>query len=236
MDMEAFFRLHDGLPREGPGCEADVLWAALQAGVSDTARILDAGSGPGGDVAALLQVAAQGRVLAVDSHTGFIEDLNRRFAGDDRVARQVGDMLAPDGPFDLIWCAGAIYFHGVTVALQGWRAALAPGGAVVFSQGCLFQPGPPDEVTALFGDVPLGDADHIAGEIEAAGYDLIASRKVSDAAWEAYYQPQEARIATLRPGADPALAQILDEAENEIAVWRTNRARFGYLLCVVKPR
>ncbi len=236
MDMTAFFRLHDGLPREGPGSAADVLWATSRAATLADASILDAGCGPGGDVAALLQAAPDGHVLALDSHPGFVADLNNRFANDPRVTARCGDMMEAEGPFDLIWCAGAIYFVGVTQALQGWRSALSKGGAIAFSQACLFKPDPPAEVDALFEGLPVGDADQIRAEIDAAGFELIDSRPVSDDGWEAYYQPQEARIAKLRPTADLALTKVLDAAEVEMSVWRAHRDHFGYLLCVVKPK
>ena len=42
------------------------------------------------------------------------------------------------GPFDLIWCAGAVYFEGITECLQAWAPALKPGGAVAFSEVCWF--------------------------------------------------------------------------------------------------
>ena len=236
MDTKNFVRLHQGLPREGPGCAEDVIWAVEQAGLTRAVRVLDAGSGPGGDVPALRTAMPGARILAVDSHAPFIDDLNARFADDAMVEGRAGDMMAVSELFDLIWCAGAIYFVGVTEALAGWRDAIAPGGAVAFSQACLFRPDPPPEVDALFEGYPVTDELGIAAQIEAAGYDLLATRPVSDAAWEAYYRPQEARIAELRPSADAVLAATLDEAEREIAIWRAHRNDFGYLLCVVRPR
>lgn len=236
MDMTAFFRLHNGLDREGPGAPEEVTWAVEQAGASGATRVLDAGAGPGGDVPALRAAMPRADILAVDTHAPFIDDLNARFAGDPKVTGQEGDMMTADGRFDFIWCAGAIYFVGVTEALRGWRAALAPGGAVAFSQACLFRPDPPAAVDTLFEGYPVAHAAGIQAQVEAAGYELLATRPVSDAAWEAYYQPMEARIAALRPGADAALAAVLGEAETEIATWRTHRRAFGYLLCVSRPR
>ena len=106
--MEGFFRIHDGLPREGPGSAEDVAWAIEQAGLRDIAHILDAGCGPGGDVPFLRAVAPGAQILAIDSHAPFIADLNARFANDPGVTGQDGDMMAAPGPFDLIWCAGAL--------------------------------------------------------------------------------------------------------------------------------
>ena len=68
---EAFFTVHADLPREGPGSRADLDWAVRVAGVSDTARILDAGCGPGADIEGLLAHAPRGHVMAVDTHAPF---------------------------------------------------------------------------------------------------------------------------------------------------------------------
>lgn len=235
MDMEAFFVLHSDLPREGPGTEADVAWACDLAGVARDAAILDAGAGPGGDVNALLAAAPEGSVLTVDSHAGFAKTARARFAGDARVKTLAGDMMAQPGPFDLIWCAGAIYFIGVTEALSGWRSCLAPGAAVAFSAPCRFQDAPPEAVVDLFEGYPVPNADGLAAQVAAAGFTLLGTRVVSDAGWEAYYQPLETRIADLRPDADAALVAVLDEAATEIATWRAYREAFGYLICVVQP-
>jgi SAM-dependent methyltransferase len=236
MDPAAFFELHQGLPREGPGCAEEVVWGIAQAGISGACRVLDAGSGPGGDIAALRAALPEAEIVAIDSHVPFIENLNQRFADDPGVLGVVGDMMDAKGPFDLIWCAGAIYFVGVTEALRRWQGILAPGGRVCFSQACLFCPDPPEAVATLFEGYPITDATGIAAQVSAAGFEFAASKPVSDAAWEAYYAPQQQRIAALRPTASPTLNKVLDEAETEMSIWRKHRREFGYLLVVARMR
>lgn len=238
---EAFFTLYEGLPRQGPGEPEDVAWAAEVAGVARDARICDAGSGAGGDVAALLAAAPEGHVTAIDSHAPFIEALSARFAGDRRVTGVVGSMGRLPGTYDFIWSAGAVYFLGVTEALTAWADALAPGGAVAFSEPCLFAADPSSEAVALWEGYPgLSDAAGIGDRVRAAGFETLASRRLSDAAWEAYFRPMEARIGELsareaaRPGGD--LAEVLAAARTEIATWRRVRRETGYLLSVVRPR
>lgn len=63
----------------------------------------------------------------------------------------------------------------------------------------------------------------------------MATRVLSEEAWENYYTPLEARIEKLRPGTDHALAQVLDATEAEIACWRAHGDEFGYLLTVARP-
>lgn len=235
-EMEAFFRLHDGLEREGPGSAEDVAWAAALAGVHRNARMLDAGCGAGADVPALLAAAPEGHVVAVDAHEPFVERVRAAHAGDPRVVARAGDMLEPEGPFDLIWSAGAVYFRGIATALAGWREALAPGGAVAFSEPCFFVDTPSEGARAFWdGHETLFEAE-LACAVEDAGYRTLGARRLSDEAWEAYYGPLDARVALLRPGADAALSAALDQSETEAAGWRAHRRETGYLLTVAVPR
>lgn len=236
-DKESFFKIHADLPREGPGETADVAWAAEAAGLAQGARICDAGSGPGGDIGALLRAADGAHVTAIDAHAPFIDAARERWGADKRVDLVAGDYTEISGPFDLIWSAGAVYFHGIADLLPQWRPALAGGGAIAFSEPCLFSDGPPsDVVKAMWDDYRrLTNAAGIAAQVRLAGFEVVATRKLSDVAWESYYRPMEARIAELRATADTRMHKALDEAEAEIAAWRANRADTGYLLSVVKP-
>ena len=234
---DAFFQLHADLPREGPGEAADVAWAAKLAGLNPEARVLDAASGPGGDIGALLHAAPQGHVTAVDLHRPFMDAARTRWGKDGRVTLITGHMLAPEGPFDLIWCAGAVYFLGIGTALSGWRSRLAPGGSIAFSEPCYFTEAPSDGARTLWeGEgVTVATEAGVADQIKAAGYGILGQRRLSDLAWENYYRPLEVRIAQLRPGADDRLAKVLDENEAEIATWRAHKQETGYLLSVVRP-
>lgn len=234
---EAFFILHSEVPREGPGDAASLHWAMDLAGIKPDARILDAGCGPGADVADLLAVAPQGHVTAVDAHAPFTDRVAQAWAGDARVTVLAGDMAAQSGPFDIIWCAGAMYFLGITNGLKSFRDALSYGGAIVFSELVTLVDAPSPEVAALKSDyADFAGIDVMKDRIEAAGYDLLGLQVLSDTAWEDYFQPLESRIATLRPGADAALNAVLDEQAAEIALWRAHRDEFGYALAVVRPR
>lgn len=235
MDWDAFFKLHDDLPREGPGTDADVAWACQLGNVPPHARIMDAGSGPGGDIPALLNAAPEGRVLAVDMHPGFVGTVSARFADDKRVTAKSDSMMREKGPFDLIWSAGAVYFVGVAEALNTWRKALAPEGVIAFSEPCLFRPAPDAAVKTLFEGLLPDDEAGISAKVTAADFEILGTRRISDDGWEAYYQPMEAKIDSLRGTADDALNTVLDEAEAEIATWRKHHDDFGYLLIVARP-
>jgi len=232
----AFFTLHADLPREGPGEAADVAWAAGLAQLGPKARMADVACGPGGDIAALLAAAPEGHVTALDKTPHFINEARQTWSGEDRVTLLCADMSRIANTYDFIWCAGAVYFLGVEAALRAWRKSLKPGGVIAFSEACWFTDAPSARAQALWADYPaMTDAAGIAAHVAAAGYDVIGTRRLSDAAWEAYYTPLDARIAALRPGADADLSAVLDEAEEEAACWRAHRDEFGYLLSVVRP-
>ena len=235
-DSASFFTIHADLPREGPGETADVAWAAEVAHLKPGARICDAASGPGGDIGALLRAAPDAHVTAIDAHAPFIEAAHARWGADKRVALQVGDFKAITGPYDFIWSAGAVYFSGIEYMLPLWREALAGGGAIAFSEPCLFTAPPSDGAIAMWdGYNRLTNTQGIAAQITRAGFQTIGTRMLSDVAWESYYRPMEDRITKLRPGADDRMQVALDKAEVEIARWRKHRAETGYLLSVVKP-
>ena len=235
--MTAFFTLHRDLPREGPGEPADVAWAAELGGLGAKADIADVGCGPGADIAALLAAAPEGHVTALDTTRHFVDAARTRWADDPRVTVLCADMAAIHNSYDMIWCAGAVYFLGIRHALKTWRKILKPNGFIAFSEPCWFVDIPSDRARALWESegYSLRDAAGIRTEIEAAGYEVLGSRKLSDAAWEAYYGPLDARAAELRPAADAALTAVLDESDEESACWRAHRDEFGYLLSVVRP-
>lgn len=236
MDWDAFFTVHKDLPREGPGAPEDVAWACALAEVPEDAAICDAGSGPGGDVAALLSVAPRGHVVAVDLHFG--EAADARLANEPRARGVSADFTAlealPEAPFDLIWCAGALYFLGLEEGPSRLGRALKPAGVLAFSEPCRFVEAPSPEAGAIFGGYPLRDAEQIVAMVETQGFTVLGHRRVPDAGWEAYFQPLEARIAALRPGADAPLAAMLDQCAQEAAAWRAHRAEVGYLLVVAR--
>jgi hypothetical protein len=81
----------------------------------------------------------------------------------------------------------------------------------------------------------MTDQAGITEQSAAAGYRVLGQRRLSDAAWEAYFTPLEARIALLWQDADATLGTVLDAAAEEIACWRAHRDEYGYLLSVVAP-
>ncbi|SFC37105.1 class I SAM-dependent methyltransferase [Tropicimonas isoalkanivorans] len=238
MDWEAFSTLHDGLDREGPGCADDVRWAVGMAGTHGEARVLDAGCGPGADTETLAHELPEAWIDAVDLHAPFAAATAARCSRfGPRVKAWQGDMAKVAGPYDLIWCAGAMYFLGVTEGLGAFRGMLTRAGRVAFSEPVLLSDKEPPEVHAFWSDYPqITDRAGVEDRIAAAGYRTLGTRLVIGAPWEAYYAPLERRIADLRSaGPSSALDAALKREEAEIAAWRAAPDRIAYLLSVVEP-
>ena len=233
--MSPFFMLHQGLDREGPGEPADVAWVADVVGLPADARICDVACGPGADIEALLQAAPEGKITAIDAQKHFIEELHMRIGPHPQVLAYTGHMAKLKGPFDLIWCAGATYFLGIQKALTSWRPALAKGGHVAFSEPCMFVESPSQAALEYWEGYDARNAAGIDAQVQKAGFETIATRRISDAAWQAYHAPMAARIEMLRDGADEELNQVLDEGAAEIAEYAQVREETGYLLSVVRP-
>jgi cyclopropane fatty-acyl-phospholipid synthase-like methyltransferase len=98
---EAFFRLFEGLPRQGPGSDACTRAALRRLPELPAApRVLDLGCGSGRS-ALVLADALRTKVIAVDNHQPFLEQLraSARARGlDELIEARCADMAAPEVP------------------------------------------------------------------------------------------------------------------------------------------
>lgn len=238
MDWNAFFTVHRDLPREGPGLSEDIDWVGAIVAVPRDGRICDAGCGPGGDIMALRALAPDGRVDGFETVAHFVEAARRRTAHDPAVQVFAGGMEHLEGPYDLIWSAGAVYFLGVAQALTAWRGALTETGVVAFSHPCLFTQTPSEAALSFWESEPGGISDEMTtrAEIAAAGWRTLGTRQLSDDAWAAYYDPMLARCDKLEAaGVSQAVADAIAGARKEASHWRAVSGETGYLLYVVRP-
>ncbi|GAA2064602.1 hypothetical protein GCM10009757_50490 [Streptomyces cheonanensis] len=239
---EAFFALHHGLPRQGPGSDATTRRLLALAGpLPERPRTLDVGCGPG-RAALLLAAEAGARVTAVDLHRPFLDELRERAAArglSDRIRIERHSMTAlpyPDGAFDLIWAEGSAYLMGFDAALRSWRRLLAPGGVLVVTE-CEWATDSPAPRAAAFwaqaGALRSGERNTAAAE--AAGYRVLGVHELPDSDWfEEYYDPL-ARHADAADPARPGMAQAIAGAREEIAVRRAHGADYRYRGYVLTP-
>ncbi|MGR3378509.1 class I SAM-dependent methyltransferase [Salipiger abyssi] len=238
MDLPAeFLTLYSRLDRQGPGLSGDVIWALERLGLSGPLAVCDAGCGTGADCETLARALPRARIEGVEAMPAFVAAAQPRLADLPNATVRVGDMGALEGRYDLIWSAGAIYFLGVTEGLRAWRDALAPGGAVAFSQGVLLGEDEPQAVRDFWAPEPeITTCEGVLEQVTDAGFEVIDSKLLIGAPWAAYYDSLSVQIAVLRPGASAAMAEVLDGADREIALWRQAPERIAYLLVLARPR
>ena len=232
----AFLTLHREMSRQGPGTPEDVRWALSQIQLPEAPRVLDAACGPGADLVTLAQALPLAVIEGMDQLDHLVQEARTATAQFSNVTVNVGDMAAITGPYDLIWCAGALYFLGVTEGLSLWRRALFPGAMIAFSEPVLDRAAS-QTARDFWSEYPdVTDLDGITARVEAAGFEVTASRRIEGLAWAGYYAELAMRINGLRAGADSELTEVLDAASREIALWRAAPGEVAYTLILARPR
>jgi len=238
---EAFLRVWGALPQAAPGSDASTVEALRRIAdrLTDAPRVLDIGCGPGRQTFALARALPRARIVAVDVHEPFLERIAaraRELGLSDRVATRAQSMDAlsdAPGSVDLLWCEGAAYAIGVERALEAWRALLAPGGVLAYTDLVWTSDARPDEaVRFLASEYPeMVDVPRSLARAERAGYAAIDHFVLPESDfWTGFYAPLEARCAELRPeaGHDADLAAVIAQAEREIGVYRRHSGAYGY--------
>ncbi|WP_333909878.1 SAM-dependent methyltransferase [Streptomyces sp. ACA25] len=239
---EAFFALHHGLPRQGPGSDATTRRLLAAAGpLPEHPRVLDAGCGHGRSTL-LLAEEAGARVTAVDLHQPFLDSLAAEAA-----RRGLGDRVTvlgcsmdrlpfPAHSFDVIWAEGSVYTVGFDVALHAWHRLLAPGGVLVVTEIEWTVPDPAAPVRAYWeAAYPLRTHAGNTDTAQAAGYQVRAHWPLPESDWwDEYYTPLVQRVARAdqrQPGMPEALAAL----RAEIAMRREHGSDYNYAAYLLRP-
>jgi SAM-dependent methyltransferase len=245
MNWEAFFTLHQDIPREGPGSDAATRKTiSLLPALPERPVVLDLGCGPGKQT--LVLAAELGvPITAIDIHQPFLDRLDRAAEASglaDLITIRQADMGALDYPpesVDLIWAEGSIFIIGFQTGLTNWRRFLKPGGLAVASELAWLTDNPPAEAFDFLAAAypPMTD---VAGNIAlavAAGYSVWDHFNLpSEDWWTEYLTPLGVRAETLRARAalDPDLAQVLNEHDREADICRRFGDSFGYVFFLMR--
>lgn len=238
---DAFFALHHGLPRQGPGSDDTTRRLLSLAGtLPERPRVLDLGCGPG-RAALLLAAEAGAEVTAVDLHEPFLDELRasaraRGLAGSiTAVKADMAELPYPDGSFDLVWAESSAYSIGFDNALRAWRRLLAPGGTLVVTE-CEWTAAEPSAAARAFWErhYTLRTGEENARAATAAGYCVLGTHQQPESDWDEYYGPLAARADAADPGS-PGMAEALAATREEIAMRREHGTEFGYTGYVLRP-
>jgi serine/threonine-protein kinase HipA len=246
MPSDAFWLLHTGLSREGPGSDASTREAIRRLPLPPEPVILDLGCGPGAQTLVLAQSLGV-PICAIDTHQPFLDRLAQ-------AARQAGmgslietrnlSMTALDYPPEsvgLIWCEAAIYLLGVSLALEQWWPCLRPGGVVAFSDATWLADERPKEA-AGFWNVVYPAMTTISGSLSRileAGFEPVDAFVLpQEDWWNDYYNPLLERMTVLRSTApaDALLRDVLDDHEREIELFRRYGGSYGYAFYLARKR
>ncbi|MBM7167808.1 GNAT family N-acetyltransferase [Streptomyces sp. G44] len=238
---DAFFALHHGLPRQGPGSDDTTRRLLSLAGTPpERPRVLDLGCGPG-RAALLLAAEAGAEVTAVDLHEPFLDELRasakaRGLAGAITVLKaDMAELPCRDGSFDLVWAESSAYGIGFDNALRTWRRLLAPGGTLVVTE-CEWTAAEPSAAARAFWarHYALRTGEENVRAATAAGYSVLGALRQPESDWEEYYGPLAARADAADP-ATPGMAEALAATREEIAMRREHGAEYGYTGYVLRP-
>ena len=242
-DEDAFFRLFEGLPRQGPGSDACTREALSRLPpLSARPRVLDLGCGAGRQTLVLAE-ALRTKVVAVDLHRPFLDQLEAA-AREQGLAHLIetrsadmGALELPPGSIDLLWSEGAIYLLGFEDGLRLWRPWLAPGGLAAVTECTWLGETRSEEVRAFWREAypAMGSiADNLA-RAERAGFEVCGWFALPPSAWwDDYYTPLLQRIEDLAPDADPAQAAIIAETERELDFYRRYHDVYGYVFYLMR--
>lgn len=242
---QVFFELHSDLPREGPGDNESTTKAfSLLPPLPSQPRILDVGCGPGMQTVQLAKLT-DGHITAVDLYPQYLDQL-RHLADAEGVSDRITAIKAdmddlPFGPesFDLIWAEGSAYILEFGNALRKWRPLLKQPGYLVASEVSWTRPQPPQAVVDFWQDEypNLQSIEANLSLIKTYGYLPLAHYLLpTDAWWDNYYTPLEARLHSLRQKYaenDDAL-KVLDSHQLEIDLFRRYSDYYGYAFYIME--
>ncbi|CAF4035879.1 unnamed protein product [Rotaria sp. Silwood2] len=205
---QIFFKIHNGLPRQGPGSTQSTLRALHSINPSHRhLDILDVGCGSGVTTFDLARLGH--RLIAIDNHELFIETVLTRAKQEylsERITAVVGDMfrlpefVAPN-TFDVIWSEGSIYIIGFERGLTEWKKFLKKDGYLVCSELSWLTKNPPFEAHNFWSKhyPNMRSREENIRIIKECGYELIDSFVLAeDDWWNEYYGPMEQRIHELK--------------------------------------
>ncbi len=233
--MADFYRIFDVLERRGPGSKADTL-SALGKVPIDAKTILEIGCGLG-IATRLLAEQSSAQITAIDNDQEAINELQTKFDDyADKVTFECAsmtDLPFTEQSFDLIWSEGSAYIMGVNNAFKQWRNLLKDGGVLVVSD-LVWATDRPSEASQLFWSSEYPDMTTVSERIaqaKSAGYQVVDTFPISDAAWDEYYRPLAQQVSAVK--AEMPNSQAVKDIERELENYAQRNQQFDYQMFIL---
>lgn len=236
--MADFFQIFETLERWGPGSDAEAKKALSKIPFSPE-KILEIGCGKG-LTTRFLAKNTSAKVTAIDNEQAALDILSEQLDVNNLSSQitvanaDMANLPFKKGNYDVIWAEGCAYIMGVENALKEWKKHLKNNGVLVISDLIWTVDTPAKEVFA-FWNKSYPDMTTKEKRIELAvsqGYQVLDSFSIHDNAWQAFYNPLQAQIKTLK-ATMPNSQAILDN-ETEIAIYNQYKAAFTYQFFILQ--
>ena len=246
MEMKAFFKLHEGLPREGPGSDPSTREAIRRLPpLPASPRIIDLGCGPGLQTL-LLARELKSSIIAVDIHQPYLDQLQTSAAEAGLEACIETRNISMDAldcaaeSIDLAWSEGALYTAGVSKMLRYLHPLLRPNGVLAFTEISWLVSGPPNEAARFWKAYDgMGNIEQNIRKITSAGYSVFDHFTLPrEDWWDEYYNPMLERMEALRLDCESgsAVAAVIEATEGEIDLYRQWGHTYGYVFYLCRKR
>lgn len=243
--IEVFFDIHNGLPREGPGsCQSTQIAFSLARKLPKSPKILDIGCGPGAQTICLAQIT-DGAIVAVDNRLSFIDQLkasSAKMGFNDRISPLIADMNNlpfQNDSFDLIWAEGSIFIIGVATGLRKWRPLMKRNATIAFTHVAWIKEDISVEIDEFWkGAYPeIESINANVKTIEEAGFRMSDHFILSESDWwSEYYNPILSKLPALKEKyyRDSEALELIQMEEKEIEMYRRYSDFYGYVFFVAE--
>lgn len=248
MDISFLFKMHEGLPRQGPGSNECTRKAfSMLKNLPDRPEILDIGCGAGMQTIELARICEDGHITAVDIHRPYLDDLVRKAAAagvGDRITTlqaSMDNLPFDDAAFDILWAESSVFIMGFDKGLRSWKRLLRPGGYLCVSEAVWFTGHPSPEAVTFWNDCypAIASVPETCAIAENGGYEVVATFPLPGTVWwDHYYNPLLERLPDLKAAAagNPDAETFVAFSEREIEMHRKHGDEYGYEFFILKSR
>ena len=236
--MNDFFQIYGPLDRWGPGLDEDSL-KALSRIPFPPEKILEIGCGKGVATTVLAEHSGA-QITAVDNDSAALERLLER-AEEAGVKNKVITVCASmtelpfaKQSFDLIWSETSAYIMGVLNAMKSWRNLLVRDGILVYSDLVWLTDNPSAENSLFWkaGYPEMATVQQREKQAREAGFTVLDSFTLSEAACRAYYDPLQERVNEVK--GEMAGSAALRDIEQELAIYSNYGQEFGFQMFILQ--